>query len=68
VVKVRPFDTVRIPAGLDHAQCAAPGYGMYYSWVIRHLPDNPYTVPEFTAAHRWTQDPAAVFWRPKDVG
>ena len=67
VLKIRPFDTVRIPAGLDHAQCAAPGYGMYYSWVIRHLPDNPYIVPEFTAEHRWTQDPAAKFWRPKDI-
>jgi 5-deoxy-glucuronate isomerase len=64
VMKVRQYDTVRIPAGLDHAQCAAPGYGMYYSWVIRHLPDNPYTVPEFTAEHAWTMRPDAKFWRP----
>jgi 5-deoxy-glucuronate isomerase len=28
VLKVRQNDTIRIPAGLDHAQCAAPGYGM----------------------------------------
>jgi 5-deoxy-glucuronate isomerase len=68
VFKVRQYDTVKILAGLDHAQCAAPGYGMYYSWVIRHLPDNPYTVPEFTAEHRWTMEPAATFWRPKDLG
>jgi 5-deoxy-glucuronate isomerase len=66
VVKVRHFDTVKIPAGLDHAQCAAPGYGMYYSWVIRHLPDNPYTVPEFTAEHAWTMRPDAPFWRPPE--
>ena len=66
VVKVRQYDTVKIPAGLDHAQCAAPGYGMYYSWVIRHLPDKPYTVPEFTAEHAWTMQPAAPFWRPRD--
>ena len=65
VLKIRAYDTVKIPAGQDHAQCAAPGYGMYYSWVIRHLPGNPYTVPEFTAEHRWTLDPAAPFWRPK---
>jgi 5-deoxy-glucuronate isomerase len=38
VLKVRPYDTIRILAGNDHSQCAAPGYGMYYSWVIRHLP------------------------------
>lgn len=65
VVKVRHCDTIRIPAGFDHAQCAAPGYGMYYSWVIRHLPDNPYTVPEFTAEHAWTMQPDAPYWRPE---
>ena len=65
--KVRNRDTVCIPPGLDHAQCAAPGYGMYYSWVIRHLPDNPYTVPDFTEAHAWTMDPDAPFWWPAGV-
>jgi 5-deoxy-glucuronate isomerase len=64
VVKVRQFDTVRIPAGHDHAQCAAPGYGMYYSWVIRHLPGLPYTVPEFTDEHAWTMRRDAQFWWP----
>lgn len=48
----------------DHAQVAAPGYGMYYSWVIRHLPDNPYTVPEFTDDHSWTMNPDAETWHP----
>jgi 5-deoxy-glucuronate isomerase len=65
VLKVRQFDTVKILDGLDHAQCAAPGYGMYYAWVIRHLPGNPYGVPEFTEEHRWTTDPKAKFWQPK---
>jgi 5-deoxy-glucuronate isomerase len=64
VVKVRQYDTVRIPAGHDHAQCAAPGYGMYYSWVIRHLPERPYTVPEFTDEHAWTMRSDAQFWWP----
>lgn len=66
VFKVRQFDTVKITAGLDHSQCAAPGYGMYYSWVIRHLPDKPYTVPEFTKDHTWTLEPDARFWRPEE--
>ena len=65
VLKVRQNDTVKILNPNDHAQCAAPGYGMYYSWVIRHLPGNPYTVPEFTQEHTWTMDPDARFWRPK---
>jgi len=64
VLRVRQFDTVKILDGQDHAQVAAPGYGMYYLWAIRHLPDNPYSVPEFTEEHRWLNDPAARFWRP----
>lgn len=65
VLKVRNFDTVKIMAEQDHAQCAAPGYGMYYSWVIRHLPGNPYTVPEFTPEHTWVMQADSPFWRPK---
>jgi len=65
VVKVRAFDSIHIPAGRDHGQCAAPGYAMYYSWVIRHLAGNPYTVPEFTQEHAWTLKADADFWRPR---
>ena len=68
VLKVRQYDSVKIFHPADHAQCAAPGYGMYYAWVIRHLPDNRYTVPEFTEDHRWTMDDDASFWRPADLG
>jgi 5-deoxy-glucuronate isomerase len=68
VYKVRDGDTICIPPGEDHAQCAAPGYGMYYSWVIRHLPGDPYTVPDFTPEHAWTMDRNAAFWWPADVG
>jgi 5-deoxy-glucuronate isomerase len=67
VMKVRQYDTICIPAGHDHAQCAAPGYGMYYSWVIRHLPGRPYTVPEFTAEHAWTMNADAAFWWPREL-
>lgn len=67
VVKVRHNDTIRIPAGHDHAQCAAPGYGMYYSWVIRHLPGNPYVMPEFTAEHAWTMSRDAHCWWPREL-
>lgn len=64
VLKVRHFDTVKILDGVDHPQCAAPGYGMYYAWVIRHLPGKPYGIPAFTEAHRWTMEDNASFWRP----
>lgn len=65
VLKVRNFDTVKILDLNDHAQCAAPGYGMYYSWVIRHLPDDRYTVPEFTEEHTWIMDPNSEYWDPE---
>lgn len=64
VVKVRDGDTTLIPPGLDHAQVSAPGYGMYYLWLIRHLPGNPYTGFTFTEEHRWTLDPAKQGWQP----
>ena len=64
VLKVRQYDTVKIMNLNDHAQCAAPGYGMYYSWVIRHLPESPYTVPEFTEEHRWIMEEGASYWKP----
>jgi 5-deoxy-glucuronate isomerase len=67
VHKVRQYDSVKIFDGDDHAQCAAPGYGMYYSWVIRHLPGRRYTVPDFTEDHRWTMEDGAEVWSPKEL-
>ncbi len=67
VLKIKQNDTVLILDEVDHAQCSAPGYGMYYSWVIRHLENNRYTVPEFTKEHDWTQKPEANFWQSKEI-
>jgi 5-deoxy-glucuronate isomerase len=69
VLKVKHNDSVKIFPPNTHAQCAAPGYGMYYAWVIRHLPGDRYTVPVFEDEHDWTRDPTASqsFWRPKGI-
>ncbi|SDE46503.1 5-deoxy-glucuronate isomerase [Kordiimonas lacus] len=67
VLKIRPYDSVRIMDMKTHAQVAAPGYGMYYSWVIRHLPAKRYGVPEFAQEHAWTMEEDADFWQPKGV-
>ena len=67
VVKVREGDTVVIPGGRDHAQVSAPGYGMYYLWMIRHLPGNPYTGFTFAEEHAWTLDASQQGWRPADL-
>lgn len=68
VLKVRHGDTTVIPPRLDHAQVSAPGYGMYYLWIIRHLPNNPYTGFTFTADHTWTLDPTRQGWQPPGKG
>lgn len=65
VYKVRSRDTVLIPGGLDHSQVSAPGYGMYYLWLIRHLPRAPYRGFTFTPEHRWLLDPQRQGWTPK---
>lgn len=62
VVKVRSGDTVKIMAGNDHAQVAAPGCAMWYLWVIRHLPEARYSVPEVGEENRWMLD--AATWSP----
>ena len=65
VYKVRQHDTLKILDGGDHSQVAAPGYGMYYIWAIRHLPGCPYTVPEFTEEHAWLNAPEPEVWQSK---
>jgi 5-deoxy-glucuronate isomerase len=52
VHKVREHDVLRIAPGKDHAQCAAPGFHMYYLWAIRHLEGLPYTGFEVNEAFR----------------
>jgi 5-deoxy-glucuronate isomerase len=64
VYKVRERDTIAIPPGADHAQVSAPGYGMYYLWVIRHLPRCPYTGFTFAKEHSWALDPSRQGWQP----
>lgn len=64
VYKVSAGDTTVIPGGLDHAQVSAPGYGMYYLWVVRHLPGRPYKGFKVTPAYRWLLDPANQGWKP----
>jgi 5-dehydro-2-deoxygluconokinase len=59
VLKVRNYDTVKILDQDVHSQVSAPGYGMYYIWLIRHLENNPYTVPTFVDEHAWTKDKSA---------
>lgn len=68
VVKVKQYDTLKILDGVDHPQVSAPGYGMFYLWVVRHRPGNPYRGFAFTEEHKWLLDPAQQGWKPGGPG
>lgn len=42
-----------------HSQSAAPGYAMYYIWVIHHTDGNPHTGPDTCQQYMWTMEPDA---------
>lgn len=54
-----------LSGGYMHPQVTAPGYAMWYSWMIRHLDGNPWKktrtdLPE----HTWLLDSKAKIWQP----
>ncbi|MDI9484766.1 MAG: 5-deoxy-glucuronate isomerase [Bacillota bacterium] len=59
VLKVEHRSTVKIVQDEVHPQSTAPGYAMYYLWVIRHLDDDPYIMPTFVPEHEWVRNPDA---------
>lgn len=46
-----------IKGGDVHPQTAAPGYTMYYCWMIRHLDNNPWTDRILDEKHAWLCKP-----------
>jgi len=65
VVKVRPHDTLKVMEHRSHAQVAAPGYGMYALWVMRHLRDHPMVEMEIETEHSWVLDSRTQGWEPR---
>ncbi len=61
-VLVEHNDTITIDPDLVHPQVAAPGYAMYFLWIIRHLEGNPYLAPTFEQQHLWVEQPGAKYW------
>ena len=51
--KITDGTALCIPGGLTHPQAAAPGYNMYYCWMIRHLDGNPWTSRDVDPVHAW---------------
>jgi len=65
VYKVRSNDTAIITNNATHSQVAAPGYAMYYVWVIRNLENDPFDERIFTPEHTWVLDKNAKIWPDK---
>jgi 5-deoxy-glucuronate isomerase len=59
---LRHGDALLIRDGQVHPQVAAPGYAMYYLWVIRHLEGRRYITPTCASEHLWLLDPQARIW------
>lgn len=65
VYKVRNYDSAVIADEVTHSQTAAPGYAMYYIWVIRHLENNPFDERIFVPEHKWLLSKDAKIWPEK---
>lgn len=55
VFKIKDGSFAAIQSNLVHPQVAAPGYPIYYLWLIRHLDGNPWIreACHNEAAHQW---------------
>jgi len=53
---------ITIPGRLDHPQATAPGYAMYFCWMIRHLDHNPWTDRIMEEDHKWLLEPGVKIW------
>ena len=67
---VRSHDVVKIMNCVGHAQVSAPGYAMWYLWVVRQIEGNRYEGdPPFTyfPEHEWVLDKTAKIWKPEGI-
>ncbi len=52
--KINDHSVSLIPGDLVHPQNSAPGYAMYYVWMIPHLPNNPWIkTRDMDEKHSW---------------
>lgn len=51
--KIMDGAVAAIPCGQTHPQVTAPAFPMYYCWMIRHLPGNPWTDRVVDPRYSW---------------
>lgn len=64
--KVEHKSTSMVTSNLVHPQCSAPGYAMYYIWMIPHAPKRWLKDRRFEEKHTWLLGEDAEIWAPKE--
>ncbi|MEM9424385.1 MAG: 5-deoxy-glucuronate isomerase, partial [Spirochaetota bacterium] len=62
---IRDRSAALITGGLDHPQTSAPGYAMYFCWMIRHLPGDPWRERQMNPDHNWLNRKGVAVWPDK---
>ena len=60
--KIEDNSAFYITGGPTHPQVAAPGYAMWYCWMIRHLPGNPWTTRVNDERYTWLLEEDPAIW------
>lgn len=63
--KVEDRSTALIHSNVVHPQCSAPGYAMYYIWMIPHTPKRWLKDRHFEEKHGWLLEENPEIWAPK---
>lgn len=53
VYKIKDGSCNAVPGGQTHPQVTAPAFAMYYCWMIRHLPGDPWTSRVIDERYAW---------------
>lgn len=53
VYKIKDGSCNAVPGGKTHPQVTAPAFAMYYCWMIRHLPGDPWTSRVIDERYAW---------------
>jgi len=67
---VKNGDTSLIHPDKTHSQVAAPGYAMYYIWMIPHLPEDRWlpTTRYYREEHKWLLEKDVKIWPERKYG
>lgn len=60
--KIQNNSAFFIPGGPTHPQASAPGYAMWYCWMIRHLENNPWTSRDNDERYNWLLEENVKIW------